>query len=340
MVIPRELVELAELVRAGTTPMITPRNLITWFGAQRRGVWISARVKEALEHLGLETSPDFEYEWIDGPISVRKTTPKSLPEAEPQPNVSDENGSDLTDPTYRIGKLEAANRPPAAVAPEAPIRRAVTLMMTNDYSQLPVMQGERTVKGILSWASIGQRLAFGHAANTAMDCAVPHHEISADTSLFEAIDGIIRHGYALIRGPENRITGIVTTTDLSLQFGRMGEPFLHLGEIENYLRRIIGGRLELDAIQRARDPADTGRKVFGVEDLTFGEYIRLMEDGANWKAIAINLDREVFLKGLQEVRRIRNDVMHFDPDGPSVADLSELRRWVALLQKLSNLGVI
>jgi hypothetical protein len=75
-------------------------------------------------------------------------------------------------------------------------------------------------------------------------------------------------------------------------------------------------------------------------DLTFGEYIRLMEDGENWKAIAINLDREVFLKGLQEVRRIRNDVMHFDPDGPSVADLSELRKWVALLQKLSNLGVI
>jgi hypothetical protein len=33
MVIPKELVELADLVRAGTTPMITPRNLITWFGA-------------------------------------------------------------------------------------------------------------------------------------------------------------------------------------------------------------------------------------------------------------------------------------------------------------------
>lgn len=55
MAIPKELVELADLVRAGTTPIITPRNLITWFGAQRRGVWISARVKEALDHLGLSS---------------------------------------------------------------------------------------------------------------------------------------------------------------------------------------------------------------------------------------------------------------------------------------------
>jgi hypothetical protein len=73
----------------------------------------------------------------------------------------------------------------------------------------------------VSWASLGPRLAFGQAANTAMDCAVPHHEISADTSLFNAIDGIVRHGYALIRGCENTISGIVTTTDLSVQFGRV-----------------------------------------------------------------------------------------------------------------------
>ena len=340
MAIPKELVELAEVVRTGTTPIITPRSLIGWFGAQRRGISISARVKEALEHLGLQTVPDFEHEWIDGPISVRKATPKSPPEAAKQSDVLAENDVKPTDPTYRIGKLEAANRTPASVAPEAPITRAVTLLMTHDYSQLPVMQGERTVKGILSWASLGQRLAFGQAASTAMDCAVPHHEISADTSLFDAIDGIVRHGYALIRGSENKITGIVTTTDLSLQFGRLGEPFLHLGEIENYLRRIIGGRLDLETIMRAKDPADRGRTVSGVEDLTFGEYIRLMEDGENWKAIAIDLDREVLLKGLQNVRRIRNDIMHFDPDGPSVADLSELRKCVTLLQKLANLGVI
>jgi len=178
-------------------------ELVETFGAQRRGVWISARVNEALEHLGLETFPDFEYEWIDGRISVRKVTRGT------QSDVAAENEAEPTDPTYRIGKLEAANRPPASVAPEAPISRAVTLMMTHDYSQLPVMQGERTVKGILSWASLGQRLAFGQAANTAMDCAVSHHEISANTSLFNAIDGIVRHGYALIRGSENRITGIV-----------------------------------------------------------------------------------------------------------------------------------
>jgi PAS domain S-box-containing protein len=45
------------------------------------------------------------------------------------------------------------------------------------------------------------------------------------------------------------------------------------------------------------------------------------------------------IDSLQAVRRIRTDVMRFDPDGPCVSDLSELRKWVTLLQKLANLGV-
>ncbi len=67
-----------------------------------------------------------------------------------------------------------------------------------------------------------------------------HHEIRAESSLFQAIPIIVEHQYVLVRGSDNRITGIVTASDLSLQFQQLAEPFLLLGEIENHIRRILG----------------------------------------------------------------------------------------------------
>ena len=227
--IPQQLKEIAEAVSAGETRTATPRKLIGWFGAQRRGLWVSHRVREALKAVKLDTHPNFEFAWLDAEVAFRKAVPKV-----PSKPVRDEKSPEVTvqttsDPTYRIGKLDAANRALVAVPPDAPIARAVTLMITHDYSQLPVMQGERAVKGMISWTSLGQRLALGPTATSVSQCAIPHHEISSDISLFDAIDGIVRHGYALIRAPDNKVSGIVTTTDLGLQFGRLGEPFRSLG---------------------------------------------------------------------------------------------------------------
>src|SRR5208283_215868 len=51
------------------------------------------------------------------------------------------------DPTYRVGKLAAANRSPVSVKPDGSIAEATTLMLMNDFSQLPVMQSDVSVKG-------------------------------------------------------------------------------------------------------------------------------------------------------------------------------------------------
>ena len=56
-------------------PSYTVRALLSWFGAQRRGVWVVAKVKEALDQAGLITEPDFESAFIDSHIQFR-TIPK------------------------------------------------------------------------------------------------------------------------------------------------------------------------------------------------------------------------------------------------------------------------
>ena len=44
------------------------------------------------------------------------------------------------------------------------------------------------------------------------------HIITYDTSLFEAITEIVKHEYVLVRDGTNKISGIVTTSDLSGEF--------------------------------------------------------------------------------------------------------------------------
>ena len=68
----------------------------------------------------------------------------------------------------------------------------------------------------------------------------------------------------------------------------------------------------------------------------FGEYVRLMDNPSNWEEMKLNIDRATFVKRLEEVRRIRNDVMHFHPDGISESDFQTLRQTSAFFENLEK----
>jgi len=242
----------------------------------------------------------------------------------------------VEDPTFRIGKLESANNIPITVTPDSTLLQAITLMMFHDFSQLPVMQGEREVKGVISWESIGKRKALNLPCEKVRDCietVVP--EVSSESSLFSAIDLIVKHGYVLVRQPpERKISGIVTTTDLSLQFRQLAEPFLLVGEIENYVRRLIGGRFTIEQLSSVRSPNDSSLIISTVADLNFGEYVRLLEKPEYWESLQMPVDRTIFIRKLDRVRELRNDVMHFDPDPFAEEDLQMLRLFANLMRVL------
>lgn len=247
------------------------------------------------------------------------------------------NSRSFKDPTYRIGKLAIANKPPVSVYPQTVLQEAITIMLANDISQIAVMASERDVRGMVSWKSIGSRLALGYTCKIVNDCIDRHYEVSADDSLFQAIRLIARHGYVLVRDSTKRICGIVTVYDLSQQFGQFVEPFLLVGEIENYIRHLIDGKFTADELASIKDPSDTRREINGVLDLTFGEYVRLLENPRGWTKLELQIDRKIFVKHLDEVRRIRNDVMHFDPKGIAEDDLNVLRRFVQFFQQLNEI---
>ena len=174
-------------------------------------------------------------------------------------------------------------------------------MLVNDYSQLPIMTSDREVKGMISWKILGSRLALGKSVEFVRECMKPAHEVSADDSLFSVIGQIVNFQSVLVRAQDRTITGIVTPSDLSVQFRQLSEPFLLLAEIENHIRRLIDGRFNADALTEVKNELDAIRGVHSVADLTFGEHIRLLENPDNWKKISLNVDRVVFTKGLETI---------------------------------------
>jgi predicted transcriptional regulator len=292
-------------------------------------------IRSTLSQTNLKTKSDFESAWID-----------SGEDEQPESTGCDAKAITITQPeltacsTYRISELSAATRKPLSISPDAKLGEAVTHMLTNDFSQLPVMTSEREVKGMITWTSIGSRLAMGKNCSVARELMEQHHEIRSDASLLSAIPIIAEQKYVLVRGHDQKIAGIVTASDLSLQFHQLIEPFLLLGEIENHLRRVIGQRFTPTELEAVKDSTDKGRVVTSVTDLTYGEYIRLLENPERWDKLNITVDRKTFIEKLESVRGIRNDVMHFDADGIPEKDLQTIREFARFLQMLQIIGVI
>jgi hypothetical protein len=168
----------------------------------------------------------------------------------------------------------------------------------------------------------------------------PAHEVGISDSLFSAIRIVTDYDYVLVRGEDNQICGIITASDLTDQFQKLAEPFLLVGEIENGVRRMLHGRFTKQELSGAKVADDKERIVEAVADLTLGEYIRLLENEKNWVKLELEIDRVEFVKRLHKIRQIRNDVMHFDPDGLDECDLKTLREFAQFLKRLRDVGAV
>ncbi|MFV3077323.1 HPP family protein [Niveispirillum fermenti] len=343
-----EFEEVKADVAAGREPSRSVRELLRWFGARRRRGGVVERIEAELEAAGLRTDPHFTTTWIDAPVIFRKREAQA-PAADAAPVVAPQAGADAVEAakpadvaelTHLVRMLEAANREVISVNPQDPIERAVTLMLAYDFSQLAVMTGPRDLKGAISWKSIGSRLSQRNALTNVSDAMEKATEVSDADSLFEVTKTIIQRDFVFVRAADRKITGIVTATDLSEQFQRLSEPFLLLGRIENQIRRLIQDVFDVDTLRAACNDNDPDRKaaVTKASQLTFGEYQRIFENEANWAKLGFVACRKTFCKELDEVRKLRNEIMHFHPDVIEDGDFEQLRRFSRLLEQLDQLA--
>ena len=334
----------------------TVREFVGWFGYQRRTRSHVREMRKALRRARLRTVPDFNEAHIDStmafelrdaagtsqPSGAKQRGAESVSSPKPQNTSPESSGAEVedeteVDPAARVSRLPSANRPVVSVTPDDTLNTATTEMLKHNYSQLPVVTNERHVKGMVSWESIGKRLSLGAGIEYVRDCMEPAEVVDSESLLFDAVDTIIQSKAVLVRGGDQRIVGMLTTGDLSREFQKLGEPFLRIGEIENHLRDLLRV-LPSDEIAGAADPSDP-REIESASDLTFGEGLRLIERTDVWKRLKLPLDRVSMRDALERVRTIRNDVMHFDPEGLDDEDLELLRRVAKMFHDLRTMGI-
>jgi CBS domain-containing protein len=210
---------------------------------------------------------DLEPESINVEDIVLEGTPAAVEEAEEQVkmapisvgseiSIEGEYSHDISldDPTFRIGSLPAANKTLVVVSQNDFLTKAVTLMLQHDFDQLPVMHGEREVKGVITWKSIAAKKTLGKC-ETVADCREDPRIVDSNRTLFDAIPTIVEYGYVLVRDQRDRkITGIVTASDLSLQFQALAEPFLLLREVELHVRQLLGDKVSQEDLSALNNP--------------------------------------------------------------------------------------
>lgn len=297
-----EITEIAkEINKKGGKPVtMSPKKLLEHFGTSRRKTHVKWWIDKGLRELKLKTEPDYKTAYLYGEITLKR----------------EKDAIEQEDFVQRVRLLDAANRPPKSVSKNDSIEKAMTLMMSNDFSQLPVMNSpdSKRVDGLISWHSIGWTTAKGKEVKKVQDCMKADCMIiSYDTPILEAIHTIKENEVVLVQKLDQSISGLLTVTDIADEFFELAEPFLLIGQIETSIRVLLEDKFTVEELREIKY-GDDERPVDSVSDLTFNEYIELMRKGENWSKIQVPLDKVEFTKKLVEVRDIRNDVMHFSSD--------------------------
>ncbi|MFF3375438.1 CBS domain-containing protein [Streptomyces sp. NPDC002680] len=319
--------------RSADEPLtLSIRDFLAVWGVQRRYPAAVEKIKADLDSRGLVTVPPFTEGSINSQIAVlaggaepdesgtsavtRLTGTSSLSAAvqsavHAAERLPDEESQEHT-VAYRVSNLDSANRMPASVRIGDALKTAMTIMVLRGFSQLPVLDADGRLRGVVSWESIGRaHMADPQASLEA--ATVRGQEADRSDDLLDWIGTVQQSGYVLVRDHDHKVCGLVTASDLTVQFGTRVRPFVLVEEIEQRLRRVVDRCIPLDRI-RAVVPRGRASRVSSAANLTFGAYGHLLRVPENWAALGWAIDQQHFLTALEECRQFRNDLMHFSPD--------------------------
>jgi predicted transcriptional regulator len=330
-----EFLERAAQQAHGSAVSLTVRELLAFWGAKRRGIWVVDRVRRDLEEHERTTDPDFTSAWIDSTITlISQTGHTHSPDLEAETEIVEGMDRALPDIEMRVGQIRSANVAVVSLSRDDSLEKARTLMMRHDFSQLAVMSGKRNLLGTVTWESIVDALLRSSQAMV-RDAMRSAEVVPVEDNLLGRVQLIMEKGLVFVRAKDRTIQGIITTTDLSQQVADLATPYFVLGEIEQRLRRKIDEEFSDEEVASTKDEGDPAREIKSAADLTLGECARLLEVPAHWERVGWKVTRTIFIELLHKVRDVRNEVMHFSPDPlepTQLADLKDLVRWLRKLE--------
>lgn len=210
-----------------------------------------------------------------------------------------------------------------------PLKDALKIMVENEFSQLPIVNKKKVVIGIVTADSIIRELFCHGMEELQQDVEifkdekfdVKNRDIAYEKDdIFDHLENLADKAAVLIKR-KNNVVGIRTNYDIVAYFRKLTEGFLLIHRIELLLRKIVksclkGERVFRDAILKslkAKYEEYYKREVPAeVNELEFDDYRALISDKENWEKFQNVLrDRNYINKMLEQVRDIRNELMHF-----------------------------
>jgi restriction system protein len=316
---PADLAALeADIADAGTR-QLTARDLIGLWSWSRRTVGVNEFVDQALAERGLVVEPHFNSVRLDDLVTVSATNEDEAIEesADQNPSLSGHSSSGSSsrkqsaekDLGWRIGTLPFA-RDVTTVHVDGDLGLAYLNMVEADYSQLPVVDRNGRMKGVVTWQSIARAklTGRGHTIAEVTDHDAPtarEHE-----ELFSRIQDLRQHGFLVIVDSEHVVTGVLTASDIADQLKLRIEPFTLLEEVELRLRRTLNRYNREDLPTRTRNILEKKNLI------TLGEYRHVFAEPTLWQQLNWPFDQQSFLDRLDVVKKFRDNVAHWDVDAP------------------------
>jgi len=335
-----ELDAARERAEAGKPEELTVRDLLRRWGAQERDRDVISQIDADLANHGLLTVPDFRAVSLDtmvalsvipGPEAVAPAETAPEKDAHPlpfhAPAIADEEDGEEIGRT--LGNFLSDDHRLISVTPSSTLSQAVTQMVMHDFSQLPVLAGQRDLRGAVTWKSIA--IARQAATEVSLgDVMIPTRDYSYETRLLDVLDVLLKEEFVFVRSHDKRVYGIVTAADVVRVYDQMATPFFLIGEVDQELRRLIRNRFDIEDIQQV---CAAGTDLQSFDDMTMGDYLSVLRNGDHWDKLGWDLDRKIFGEHLDEIRRIRNKVTHFNnPDPIPPSDVDRLRNFLVVIR--------
>ena len=144
---------------------------------------------------------------------------------------------------------------------EENVEKAIGLMLNKEYSQLPVMKGDKMV-GVISHESVAKTLfSFIETKSKppskvrVKHCMERVSEVfSIEDDLFSLLNTLAERSFVFV-SKRSIVTDIITSYDALRFFRACGEDFLVLNDIENIMRKIIADKFDASSFARSQNPA-------------------------------------------------------------------------------------
>lgn len=245
--------------------------------------------------------------------------------------------------SFPISKLIENQREVVTIASTATVREALTMMVANDFSQLPVVDGEGKLVGIVSEQSITDTLFHTRGKvpiydMTVDNCTAMPLTLPPEADVFEALRQM-EDAPALVVVRDGKPVGIVTYLDTTNFFRENNEGLMYVEDIEVGLRKYVQDIFHDDALLDAalihvvgESKQNPGHPNKSHDKLSFYEQVQFLAHEKNWPYFEPYLKpRDLFMTLMEEVRLVRNQLAHFRDRIDSVQrhGLLLARAWLA-----------